>query len=281
MKRIEVTVPGKINLWLEVLGKRSDGYHDLSSLMLPVSIHDRVEVALEGEGIRLECDHPEVPEDGRNLAWKAAELYLREAGESVGLSITIDKSIPVGAGMGGGSADAAAVLLALDQAFDKKIPLEKLHGMARSLGADVPFFLYRRPALATGVGERLQPVDGLPPYPLVIIKPPENVSTGWVYGSLELTRGESRIRLDTFLVQPWKLDEVMQNDLESVTLGRYPRLSEIKRWLLDHGALGALMSGSGPTVFGVFPDRASAQSVCGLGVGRWPDCLVKAVDVLV
>ncbi len=184
-----VTVPGKINLWLEVLSKRPDGYHELSTLMLPVGLFDRLEMETQAEGIHLECTHPLVPVDERNLARRAAEAFFQRSGWRVGLRIRLEKAIPVGAGMGGGSADAAAVLTFLNGIAPRPLSRIALHELARRLGADVPFFLLRRPALATGIGDRLQTVTGLPQYPLVLIKPPFEVSTAWAYGSLKLTRG--------------------------------------------------------------------------------------------
>ena len=136
------------------------------------------------------------------------------------------------------------------------------------------------PALATGIGEKLCRVDGLPDYPLVLIKPPVSVSTRWVYQSLKLTRGESRIRLRPFMARPWQLLEVMENDLETVTLTQYPILDHIKEWLLENGAAGALMSGSGPTVFGVFREASQAERIGGLAERRWQQCWVAVTTVL-
>jgi len=274
---LRVSVPAKINLWLEVIRKREDGYHELSSLMLPIGIHDRIELALRsGEGISLRCDHALVPNDSRNLAWRAAEKLLTAAGVKTGVDIGIEKNIPVSAGLGGGSADAGAVLLGLNGLLGKPLSREQLQTLASSLGADVPFFLFTQPALATGIGEKLQRVEGLPDYPLVLVKPPLMVATRWVYQSLKLTRGVSRIRLTRLLARPWRLLDVMENDLETVTLSEYPLLVRIKEWLLAQGALGALMSGSGPTVFGVFSEERDAEKVEVLAKEKWLECWVAA-----
>ena len=279
---LSIDVPGKINLWLEVLRRRPDGYHELSSLMLPISLYDRLEISLlsRHSGIELECDHPEVPSDAGNLAWKAAASWIRAAGWKGGVHLHLFKSIPVGAGLGGGSADAAAVLKGMNRLLEDRIPKERLYQLAGELGADVPFFLDARPALATGIGERLQGVEGVPPYPLVLLKPPVSVSTRWVYQSLKLTRGESHIKLASFLTLPWRLQEVMTNDLETVTLNAYPVLVDMKAWLLHQGALGALMSGSGPTVFGVFSEVEAARRVSELAEKEWGDCYCAAAEVL-
>ncbi len=188
--------PGKINLWLEVLRKRSDGYHDLSSLMLPIAVYDLLEVELcAGGGLTVRCDHPQVPCDERNLAWKAADLYLKAIESKDGVRIHLRKHIPVAGGLGGGSSNAAGVLLALNRLHGNALEAGKLHALALSLGADVPFFLRGRPALATGIGECLEEVMGVPDYPLILINPPLEVSTAWVYGNLQLTRGVSHIKI--------------------------------------------------------------------------------------
>jgi 4-diphosphocytidyl-2-C-methyl-D-erythritol kinase len=277
---LRVSVPAKVNLWLEVIRKRDDGYHELSSLMLPIGIYDWLELeSHDGDGISLQCDDPAVPCDASNLAWRAAEAFFDTIGSESGMHIRISKNIPVAAGLGGGSADAAAVLLALNQMFEGCLPMSQLGSVAQKLGADVPFFLYQNPALARGIGSDLFQVNGLPDYPLVLVKPPLTVSTRWVYQSLRLTRGESRIKLQTFLAHPWRLCEVMENDLESVTLTSYPVLGEIKEWLLQNDALGALMSGSGPTVFGVYRERCQADRIGVLAERRWPECWVAVAQV--
>lgn len=276
-----MSIPAKINLWLEVLGRRSDGYHELSTLMLPVDVRDHLELALAVEGgIRLTCDDADLPVDGRNLAWRAAELFLATVGAEVGVDIRLKKNIPVGAGMGGGSADAAGVLLGLNRLFSSVLSMKRLAELALALGADVPFFLQGVPALATGIGERLEEVSGVPDYPLLLIKPSFSVSTKWVYQSLKLTRGASRINLRAFQACPWRLAQVMENDLESVTLHEYPLLSELKEWILERGALGALMSGSGPTVFGLFNERSQAERICTLAGEVWGDCWTAVAQVL-
>lgn len=274
-------MPAKINLWLEVLGKRPDGYHDLSSLMLPIAVYDELSIRLtEQDEIRIDCDHPDVPLDDRNLGWRAASSFLEHVGIRQGVAITIKKSIPVGAGLGGGSSDAAGVLLGLDQCLGTCVPTAEMHGLAHALGADVPFFLYRRPALARGIGDLLEWVDGVPAFPILCIKPPIMVSTAWVYGSLKLTPKPSSTKVDRLRGRPWSVSELLENDLETVTLDAYPRLREIKDWLLSHQALGALMSGSGPTVFGVFRDGEALQRAHREAEADWSDCWVFATHVI-
>lgn len=275
-----VTVPGKINLWLEVLGKRPDGYHEVSTLMLPVALFDRLELEPQAEGIRLECAHPLVPVDERNLIHRAAEAFFRETGWRMGLRVRLDKAVPVGAGMGGGSADAAAVLSYLNQMAPRALSVAALHELARSLGADVPFFLLKRPALATGIGDVLKPVLGLCRYPLVLIKPPFEVSAAWAYGSLKLTRGGSRIKIDTLLACPHNPAACLENDLEDAVSARYPQIVAIKGWLRRNGAVGALMTGSGPTVFGIFETMDHAAAVARAARREWASCWCAATETL-
>jgi len=278
--RFSIQVPAKINLWLEVIGRRQDGYHELATLMLPIGIYDYLEIELNESGIELCCDGQAVPNDHRNLAWQAARLYLEEAGWKTGLLIRLEKSIPVAAGLGGGSADAAGVLLILNRICPAPMPESRLHQIAVRIGADVPFFIVRRPALCTGIGELLEIVDGVMDYPLVLIKPPVSVSTAEIFARIKLTRGQPHIRIASLLADPWSPNRVMENDLEVVTLGQVPVIGEIKRWFYDHGALGALMSGSGPTVFGVFESRGRALEVERKAQADWPDCWVKSTRVL-
>ncbi|MCU0586827.1 MAG: 4-(cytidine 5'-diphospho)-2-C-methyl-D-erythritol kinase [Syntrophobacteraceae bacterium] len=278
---LDLRAPAKINLWLEVIAKRADGYHDLSSLMLPIGVYDEIRLEVTGGGgIRVECDHPGVPVDRGNLVWRAAELFFESARVPSDLGIVLKKGVPVGAGLGGGSADAAGVLLGLSRLYPGKVGFGDLHAMAARLGADVPFFLRHRPALATGIGEKLQEVAGVPDYPLLLIKPPESISTAWVYGSLKLTRGESQISLTRFLANPWSIAGLLRNDLESVTVAAVPGLSRLKAWMVAQGALVALMSGSGPTVFGVFDRMEEAERAGAAASGAWPGCWIACTRVL-
>ncbi len=278
--KASVRVPGKINLWLEVLGKRADGYHDLSTLMVPVALFDRLEMEMKAEGIRLECPHPLVPSDETNLVYRAAKAFFQKAGWRMGLRVRLEKGIPVGAGMGGGSADAAAVLAFLNRVAPRALSREVLHELARGLGADVPFFLVRRPALATGIGDRLEVVSGVPRYPLVLIKPPFEVSAAWAYGSLKLTRGGSRIKIGTLLACPRNPASCLENDLEGAVAARYPIVAAIKGWLLRNGAVGALMTGSGPTVFGIFETMDRAMTVARAARRQWTHCWCSATTTL-
>lgn len=278
----EIRVPAKINLWLEVVGKRADGYHELSSLMLPISIYDdiRIEIGSHDGPISVECNVPGIPLDQQNLAWRAADLFRNASGVRAGMRVILEKRIPSGAGLGGGSADAAGVLLALNSFYSNTLALVELDRLALKLGADVPFFLRREPALATGIGEKLQAAGGVPKYPLLLVKPAVNVSTASVYQNLKLTRDRAQITLNCFCSDPWRLGELIVNDLESVTILRYPVLSDIKKWLLARGATAALMSGSGPTVFGVFRSREAALAVEADARASWTGFWVGCADVI-
>ena len=279
---LKISVPAKINLWLEVIRKRQDGYHDISSLMLPISVFDNISIDLRPGGghISITCDSPEIPSDDRNLAWRAADLYVKSSNWKAGMKIHLEKHIPWGAGLGGGSSDAGGVLVALNSFSENALPLGDLERLAMSLGADVPFFLHSRPALATGIGEKLQFADKVPDYPLLLIKPPVTVQTGWVYQSLKLTKGLPQIKLDYLSEHPWQLQHLIENDLESVTVLRFPVIAELKRWLIRQGAMAASMSGSGPTVFGIFRTAQAAEDAQIIAKKNWPDCWVHTAEVI-
>lgn len=279
---VEIRVPAKINLWLEVVGKRSDGYHDLSSLMLPISIYDtiRIEIGADSGPISVACDVPSIPRNQENLAWRAADLFREASCVGAEMRIALEKRIPSGAGLGGGSADAAGVLLALNSCCKNVLDPAVMDGLAVKIGADVPFFLHQKPVLATGIGDKLQSVHGVPEYPLLLIKPDVNVSTASVYRNLKLTRDRAQIKLNCFCKDPWRLNDVIVNDLESVTIPMHPVLSDIKDWLLARGAVAALMSGSGPTVFGVFQSDKAALAAEAYAKTAWGECWVSSASVI-
>ncbi len=254
--------PAKVNLFLKVLSKRPDGYHEIYSLMQPISLYDEVAIDVgEGDGITVSTDHAGVPAGKDNLAFRAADLVLRETGERRKVSIYIRKTIPVGAGLGGGSSNAATVLMGLNSFLGSPLSDQRLMELGASIGSDVPFFMLRSPALATGRGEVLKRVR-LPAYTYVLVNPGFHVSTAWAYSNLDLTK---KVEDNIFMYSEESLDSernirnFLHNDLEAVTAGKYPEISAIKGSLIETGALGALMSGSGPTVFGVFTDTDKAQ----------------------
>ena len=237
--------------------------------MVPVSLYDEIDIRkirpdakdqIDGNRIRIACKHPDMPRAEENIVYLAAQMILQKTRSAQPISIHIKKSIPVGAGLGGGSSDAAATLVLLNRLFNLGLTIGALKKLAVPLGADVPFFIQPRPARARGIGERLTPLPGLPPFWSVIVYPGFPVSTAWVYGNLaqKLTKP---IVNTSITPSPRSLDQLarlLQNDLEGVTLGRYPKIGELKRKLLHEGALGVLMSGSGSAVFGIFVSKQAA-----------------------
>ncbi|MEE8400357.1 MAG: 4-(cytidine 5'-diphospho)-2-C-methyl-D-erythritol kinase [Desulfobacterales bacterium] len=255
--------PAKINLFLQVTGKRPDGYHDLVSLMCPVSLYDEISLTFERPTTTVTCSIPELPRDRRNLAYQAAERFFKAMDTAAGVDIVIEKRIPVAAGLGGGSSNAAAVLLGLNRHYDTPFSEAHLMKMGLSIGADVPFFIYGRPAIATGIGEQIEPYHGLTtPSPVVLVFPGFGVSTEMVYNNLTLglTNCEETITCTCLKQQDFNAEDHLYNDLESVTVSKYPAILSVKEVLLRHGAKGALMSGSGPTVFGIFSEPGLAQN---------------------
>jgi len=312
LRELVVEAPAKINLYLAVTGRRADGYHDLATFMQKLQLGDTLRLRVGSEpGVRLACAAKELPVDERNLAVRAALAFLRATGIGEGVDIALEKRIPVAAGLGGGSSDAAAVLNGLSQLFPGKLGAEQLFAMALAIGADVPFLLSDHAAAwATGVGERLQRAAPLADCWIVLVNPGFPVSTKWAFeafaarrrsddtagvpsgpvppaqmavafgetDNLALTTGGNpyilgREKDRTIKTEPCLVaDEVaLWNDLELVTIGRYPELSEIKAQLLADGARGALMSGSGPTVFGLFDDEQLATVSCASFSRRYGD----------
>jgi 4-diphosphocytidyl-2-C-methyl-D-erythritol kinase len=258
-----IKAPAKINIRLKVKGRRPDGYHELVSIMIPVDIFDVLDLTVPFNGhIKLSCMGRDVPDDEGNLAYRAARDFMSRAGITDGVSILLSKNIPVAAGLGGGSSDAAAVLLALDHIYSNPLSESELHELALKLGADVPFFLKGIPSLATGVGEILEPIANWPEAWYVIITPPIQVSTAWVYGNLKLglTTGEYDYIVKILKNDTFTISGLLENDLETVTTASFPIINTLKKLLVDAGAEGAIMSGSGPSVFGVFATPEKAES---------------------
>jgi 4-diphosphocytidyl-2-C-methyl-D-erythritol kinase len=253
--------PAKLNLRLKVIGRRPDGYHELVSLMVPVDICDMLEFQVIPEKIELVWEGLPVPVDEHNLVQRAAAAFFDRSSVRGGISVRVSKNIPVAAGMGGGSSDAAATLLSLNHLWSGPLSPGALKDLALQLGADVPFFLDPRPSIARGVGEILEPVERWPEFWYLIVTPRFQVSTAWVYGNLRLgltTNEYDRIK-DKLGKESLVISQFLENDLESVTSAKFPILDRIKKTLLDAGAEGALMTGSGPSVFGVFGSRNKAE----------------------
>ena len=276
---ITLRAPAKINLGLRVLGRRSDGYHDIISLMVPVGLFDVVSVKSAPRGIALRCPDSDLPTDRGNLVHRAAQLILDECGSDAGVGLELHKRIPVGAGLGGGSSDAAATLKGVNELLGCSLGHEELHRLAVRLGADVPFFLLGCPALAEGIGDRLTAVAAVQEVWTLLVHPGFQVSTRWAYEHLALTTKTNRSNLQGLGAIPageatayrqrllgrqcLTLEDLLPllvNDFEPLVLSRYPQLEEIRQALLAAGARAAPMTGSGPTLVGLFPSEGAAKA---------------------
>ncbi len=259
---LRILSPAKVNLFLRVLGKRKDGYHEILSLIQPINLYDEVTIeAGSGDGITVRCTDPTIPQDEGNLAWKAVDTFLRETSLRRSVRVEITKRIPAGAGLGGGSSNASSVLKGLNMLLRTGLSVETLMEMAGTIGSDVPFFIQGGSAVVRGRGEKVERVE-LYRYHYVLVNPGFHVSTRWVYSNLDLTKsGKDNILIfsKNALDDPLSIKDWLVNDLESVVLRRYPELEEIKELLKKAGALGSLMSGSGATVYGLFVDSREAE----------------------
>ena len=263
--------PAKLNLRLKITGRRPDGYHNLVSIMAPVSLYDRIELQITSRNlITISCEGFSAPADKENLACRAAQAFFAKTGIDHGLSIKLTKNIPVAAGLGGGSSDAACVLKALNQIWSCPLSAKELAELALGLGADVPFFLIEKPCIVRGIGEILEPIEKWPKLWYIIVTPPIRVSTAWVYGNLnwsplegtgelELTKDEYQFIIVNLKKKVFVIARVLDNDLERVTASHFPAIEDIKKTLMDSGSDGVLMSGSGPSVFGVFGSKDRAR----------------------
>ena len=266
MKDIQEKAYAKLNLSLDVTARREDGFHELAMLMQTVSVCDELTLSLhDGGKVTASCSLPFIPTDERNLAVRAARCYLEAVGEQQGVHIRMEKSIPVGAGMGGGSADAAAVLRGMNRLFDGRLSRRELEALACSVGSDVAFCVAGGSALARGRGEQLEDLPPLPDCLFVIAKPDFSISTPELYRKLDSVALRRHPDTPGLLqaMEQGKLREIcrrMYNVFEDVPDRRMRTVSEIKGTLLDHGALGAMMTGTGSAVFGVFEDAGNAEA---------------------
>lgn len=255
----------KINLGLDVVRKREDGYHEVRMIMQTVQLHDELILTETPEsGIRMTTNLPYVPVNSNNLAYRAADLLMQEFHISQGLEIRLTKRIPVAAGMAGGSSDAAAAFVGVNRIFRLGLSKRELMERAVQIGADVPYCLLRGTALAEGIGERLTPLPPMPACHILIGKPGVSLSTRYVYGNLRADEITDHPDIDGMLAAIGEgslpgVTERMANVLEEVSIAAHPVIGEIKKHMKEHGAMGALMSGSGPTVFGIFDSRRAAE----------------------
>lgn len=282
---IELLSPAKVNLRLEVLEKREDGYHEIRTLLQRISLYDKVWISLKGErGISIITDSPRLPVDEGNLAYRAALSLLDEVKARVGVELHIQKAIPISSGLGGGSSNAASTLMGLNRILKLNLSKDRLMAIGARIGADIPFFILERTAIGTGIGEKLEPVEIRPSIWLVLVNPGWEVSTRWAYEgiNLRLTKRHIHIKLPAFFEDIGQVVRILHNDLESTTIAAYPEIDEIKGELLSQGALGSLMTGSGPTVFGVFPHKRGAESAyrkmhAKYGERRWAFYLARCI----
>ena len=268
MDKLQLKALGKINLGLDVLGRRDNGYHDVRMVMQTLYLYDNVTLEKKAEpGIELETNLAFLPTDDRNIAWKAADMLIQEFDIKEGVKITLDKHIPVAAGMAGGSTNAAAVLFGMNKMFRLGLNQQELMDRGVKLGADVPYCIMRGTVLAEGIGEELTKLPPMPKCYILIAKPPISVSTKVVYDKLDSKEIVDHPDIDTLIEgleeqDLRKITGAMGNVLEAVTVDDYPVIDDIKKCMLEAGALGAMMSGSGPTVFGIFEDKQTAKAAC-------------------
>ncbi|HEX3031440.1 MAG TPA: 4-(cytidine 5'-diphospho)-2-C-methyl-D-erythritol kinase [Bacillota bacterium] len=265
---LQIEAYAKVNLTLDVLGKRDDGYHEVEMVMQSVSLADTISLTKEATGVTISCDHPGVPRGEGNLAYRAAAALKEATGYRGGLAIQITKRIPLEAGLAGGSADAAAVLSGMNTLCQLGLSWEELMRIGGSLGSDVPFCIKGGTALATGRGEIITPLPSVPTLTMVLVKPDFGVSTAQVYGKFRRDRVLAPPDNPAMLQAIKKGDKAaiirqVANALESVTLVEYPQVAVVKQYLTELGAKGVLMSGSGPTVFGFIDSAEEAQVVAG------------------
>jgi len=268
---LEKQSPCKVNLLLNILGKRPDGFHELETVMQPVNLFDRISFRRSKGALELTCSDPTLPVDRTNLVHRAATAFLEAAGIKDGVAIHLEKRIPLAAGLGGGSGNAATTLLGLNELFGGPLAAQRLHEVAASIGSDVPFFLQSGPAIATGRGEKIQSVGAFPVLKgtaFLLIHPGFGVATAWAYQNLarfpealhgRQGRAENLVRLLNTFDLPTAAGEFF-NSLEAPVLEKYPVLEIYQKFLREHGAVVALMSGSGSTTFGIFPSHDAAKA---------------------
>jgi 4-diphosphocytidyl-2-C-methyl-D-erythritol kinase len=256
---MQVLAPAKINFSVKILGRRNDGFHELDTLIAPISLYDAIGIDKRPQkGINFRCDDPTVPQGDDNLVVRAAKAFFETTKIDPAVSIQLKKKIPHGAGLGGGSSDAASVLLALNDLFEAELSREALAEIAEPLGSDVPLFLFQSAAICKGHGEIIMPVKLQRPFSILLLKPTFAVSTAWAYSRWKHSREIPRIRYEA---QEFA-GQTFVNDLERPVFEKFVFLAQLKMWLLSQSEAGAaLMSGSGSTMFAVIRENADADSV--------------------
>jgi len=270
--RLEKKSPCKVNLLLNILGRRPDGFHELETVMQPVNVCDGMTFERAGSGLQLTCSHPDLPCDAKNLVHRAATSFLTAASINDGVKIHLQKNLPLAGGIGGGSANAAVTFSALNELFGSPLSLEKLHQLAAALGSDVPFFLYDQPALATGRGENVRPLENFPALKgraFFLVHPGFGISTPWSYQNLARfpkdqngTAGRAEQLVAALQTEDWSaIAEGIYNSLEAPAFDKFPVLQLYKEFLRENGALVSLMSGSGSTTFAIAENLKAADAL--------------------
>ena len=281
--KLKFKTPAKVNLGLHVHRKREDGFHELETILQMVSLYDELELEPLSSGIELECDIPGIPTDSTNLAFKAAVLLQKACQvKNRGVRIRLKKNIPFGAGLGGGSSNAAGVLMGLNRLWNLNVRQEQLSILSSELGSDVPFFLTSPCAVGVGRGEQLEALESHAKFKVLLVFPGFPVSTPWVYQNLKLklTKRENNIsilRKNLSLSDIAGLGSQLYNDLEPVVIQRFPEIQIIKGELQAQGALGVLLSGSGSAVYGIYNDSEKAKLACTNLNGDWERIVTETI----
>jgi len=258
MSAMQVLAPAKINLSLKILGRRNDGFHEIETLISPISLADKIDIERQSRWIDFMCDDRSVPPGDENLVVRAAKLFFEKTKVTAGVGIKLQKQIPHGAGLGGGSSDAASTLIALNQLFETKLSREEMAKLGSTIGSDIAFFLFASPAVCKGRGEIVEPTKLKKKLSILLLKPAFSVSSTWAYSRWQDSREIPRISY-----QPQNFDgQSFVNDLERPVFEKFIFLAQLKTWLLKQAEVGAaLMSGSGSTVFAVMRDNADVDLV--------------------
>jgi 4-diphosphocytidyl-2-C-methyl-D-erythritol kinase len=264
LEQITIAAPAKINLSLDITGKLENGYHALDTIMQTISIEDKITLAKTGRQISVLCDHPQVPQGNGNICHKAAEAFFEKTALEGGVIITIDKNIPVAAGLAGGSSDAAAVIKGLNLLYGTGLTQREMCEIGLKCGADVPYCIVAGTCRAKGIGEKLTKLPSFAGVYIVLVVPDFFVSTAWAYKNYDLNKTDEKPRTEELISYICGRDikntaERMANVLESITAKKHPEIREIKHDIKKSGACGSVMSGSGPSVFGLFENEEKAR----------------------
>ena len=261
MESIKIKTPAKINLGLNITGKRSDGYHNIETIFYPVNLYDFISFE-KSDALSLESNNSSLVKEDGNSIIKAVQILEKEVERNLSVKIFLEKNIPIGAGMGGGTSDGAAALIALNDLFDLRLGINRLRELALHIGSDAPYFINPVPSIATGRGEVLSEIDLNITSPILIINPGIHISTRWAYENLPANLPHKSINKDTDYrnISLHEMKNILTNDFEKVVFPAYPEIENIKNLLYELGAVFALMTGSGSTVFGVFEDVISAEN---------------------